>query len=155
VAAPDPGLPNQPGVRGSLRIGGWIALGLGIILTAIAVIDFFSAFGSFEQPRNFWLGFVGLPLIAVGSWMLKAGYLGSASRYVAGEVTPTLRDTLGSLGVVDTESICPSCGARNAADAKFCDECGTAIRRACPSCGADNAGDAKFCDACGAALADA
>jgi ribosomal protein L40E len=155
MASPDPGLRNQESVRSLLRIGGWIAISVGIVLTAIALIDFFSAFGSFGAPTNFWLAFIGLPLIAIGSWMLKAGYLGPASRYLAGEVTPTLRDTLGALGVGSGQLVCASCGGANAPDAKFCDDCGRPLARRCASCGADNAGDATFCRSCGAELTSA
>jgi len=150
----DPGLHDQGTWRTFLRVGGLVLLGLGIILTAITLIGFFSAFGSFGSPGmpgNFWMAFLGLPLIGLGSTMLKAGYLGPASRYVAGEVSPTLRDTLGFVGVTST-ALCPACGARNADDAKFCDDCGAALRRICPACNAANAADAKFCDDCGAAV---
>lgn len=148
----DPGLPDQSGWRSFFRVGGWIVLGIGVILTAIALIDFFSAFGTFGMPRNFWMGFVGLPLIAVGSWMLKAGYIGPAVRYVSGEVTPPLRDALGQLGIGAGQLVCASCGGRNAPDATFCDDCGSALRKRCPACNGDNAPDAKFCDDCGKAL---
>jgi ribosomal protein L40E len=152
VATPDPGLEQQWSARQALRIGGFVAVGLGVVLTAIAMISFFSAFGSFGAPTYFWLGFIGLPLIAIGSWILKAGYLGPASRYVAGEVTPTLRDTLGALGVGPNRLVCASCGGTNAPDAKFCDDCGRALGRTCASCGTDNAGDATYCRSCGTEL---
>jgi hypothetical protein len=158
MTLPDPGLPDQHGWRDFFRVGGWIALGLGVILTGIAVIGFFSAFGSigapapFGPPPNFWMAFLGVPLIAVGSAMLKAGYIGPAVRYVSGEVTPPLRDALGQLGIGAGQLACAACGGRNAADAKFCDDCGAALRRTCPACNGDNAPDAKFCDDCGAAL---
>ena len=158
MTVPDPGLHNQDDWRGFFRIGGWIALALGVLLTAIAVIGFFSAFGSmgepvpFGPPPNFWLAFVGLPLIAVGSWLLKAGYVGAATRYVSGEVTPPLRDALGNLGIGAGQLICQACGGRNASDARFCDDCGAPMRLTCPACKADNAGDAKFCDDCGKPL---
>jgi ribosomal protein L40E len=158
MPTPDPGLRDQDRVRGGLRIGGWIALGVGLVLTGIAFIDFFSAFGSFpnpgsfDGPSNFWMGFIGIPLIGVGTFMLKAGYLGTATRYVAGEVSSPLRDTLGAIGLTDARRACPACGADNDPDAKFCDACGAAMRRACPACGADNDPDAKFCDDCGTAL---
>lgn len=158
MTVPDPGLHNQDDWRGYFRVGGWIALALGVLLTAIAVIDFFSAFGSmgepvpFGPPPNFWMAFLGLPLIAVGSWLLKAGYLGAATRYVSGEVAPPLRDALGHLGIGAGQLVCGACGGRNAGDAKFCDDCGAALRITCPACKADNAGDAKFCDDCGAPL---
>ena len=155
MTVPDPGLHDQRSWRQLFRIGGWIVLALGVILTAIALVDFFSAFGAFRAPQNFWMAFIGLPLIGVGSWMLRAGYLGPASRYVAGEVTPTIRDAMGQLGIGSGQLVCASCGGRNAADAKFCDDCGAALRRTCPACNGGNAPDAKFCDDCGTALAEA
>ena len=155
MPTPDPGLRNQVSVRSVLRIGGFVAIAIGVVLTAIAMLSFFTAFGSFEQPTNFWMGLVGLPLIGIGFWMLQAGYVGPASRYVAGEVTPTLRDTLGALRVGSGGVVCASCGGANAPDARFCDDCGAALRRTCPSCNGDNAGDAAFCSSCGADLVNA
>ncbi|CAN5299561.1 hypothetical protein BH23CHL9_BH23CHL9_12520 [soil metagenome] len=98
------------------------------------------------------MAFIGLPLMGLGTTMIKAGYLGPASRYVAAEVSPTLRDTLGFLGLGASGLTCASCGGRNAADAKFCDDCGIPLQRVCSACNAANAGDAKFCDDCGTAL---
>jgi hypothetical protein len=153
MAGPDPGLPQQATWRTVLRVGGPILLGLGLLLTAVAIADFAGSFGSFEPPRNFWLGFLGLPLVAVGWAMVQAGYLGPASRYVAGEVTPTVRDALGSLGIgAGVAQVCPACGARNALEARFCDDCGQRLERACPACAARNEPDAAFCNQCGAAL---
>jgi predicted ATPase/class 3 adenylate cyclase len=48
---------------------------------------------------------------------------------------------------------CPSCGADNRPDAKFCRECGAAIGGRCPACGASNEPGQKFCDECGTVLA--
>ncbi|HJP70959.1 MAG TPA: zinc ribbon domain-containing protein [Candidatus Limnocylindria bacterium] len=127
MTAPDPGLRQQAATRSFLRAGGAVALGLGVLLTGIALFDFLGAMGSFEQPKNFWMGFIGLPLIAIGGATMKAGYLGPASRYVAGELTPTIRDSLGALGLAGATRTCPACGATNAAEAKFCDDCGTAL----------------------------
>jgi class 3 adenylate cyclase/tetratricopeptide (TPR) repeat protein len=47
---------------------------------------------------------------------------------------------------------CPSCGAVNRLDAKFCRECGTALAARCPTCGASNDAGQKFCDECGTPL---
>jgi class 3 adenylate cyclase len=47
---------------------------------------------------------------------------------------------------------CPACGAANAADRKFCGECGTPLAAACPACGASNEPGVKFCGQCGADL---
>ena len=120
----DPGLPNQSGLRSFLRIGGPILLGVGLLLTIVAFADFFASMGSFQPPRNFWMGFAGLPLLAIGGWMTQAGFLGTAARYVAGEVTPVLRDTIGAVMDAPAARTCPSCGGANAEDATFCDDCG-------------------------------
>lgn len=48
---------------------------------------------------------------------------------------------------------CTNCGAANAADAKFCSNCGHQLPRACPNCGTANTAGAKFCSNCGFALA--
>jgi serine/threonine protein kinase/ribosomal protein L40E len=67
------------------------------------------------------------------------------------------------------ESVCPSCGARNPADARFCEECGqgmeapaaappapaAAAGTLCPVCGTENVADAIFCTGCGGTLSRA
>src|SRR5690242_14641311 len=50
---------------------------------------------------------------------------------------------------------CPKCQTENAANAKFCAECGSRIDSLCPSCGAENPPNAKFCTQCGTRFAAA
>jgi hypothetical protein len=155
MTRPDPSLRQQASVRTVLRILGPVLLTLGLILTIAGIASFFSAFGSLsgEMPRNFWMAFIGLPLVAIGLALTRVAYLGPATRYVAGEVTPTLRDTLGALGIGSGESVCASCGARNDPDSRFCDACGKPLSRLCAACGEQNDADAQFCDSCGKPLA--
>ena len=47
---------------------------------------------------------------------------------------------------------CPQCGHENAAEMKFCGECGTRLAVLCRQCGARNASAQKFCGECGARL---
>jgi class 3 adenylate cyclase/tetratricopeptide (TPR) repeat protein len=47
---------------------------------------------------------------------------------------------------------CPECGRENAAEMKFCGECGTRLTVVCRECGARNAPSQKFCGECGARL---
>src|SRR6266852_4511553 len=47
---------------------------------------------------------------------------------------------------------CGSCGFENPEGAKFCIECGGAVKHACPGCGFDNLPQAKFCADCGTTL---
>jgi Double zinc ribbon len=47
---------------------------------------------------------------------------------------------------------CPECGHKNAAEMKFCGECGNRLTVLCRECGARNAPAQKFCGECGARL---
>jgi class 3 adenylate cyclase/tetratricopeptide (TPR) repeat protein len=47
---------------------------------------------------------------------------------------------------------CPECGHENAAEMKFCGECGTRLTVLCRECRARNAPTQKFCGECGARL---
>src|SRR4029453_6478678 len=50
---------------------------------------------------------------------------------------------------------CPSCGFKNSDGLKFCNECGTALKRRCAQCSFENVPQAKFCGECGTTLSDA
>src|SRR4029453_2242505 len=47
---------------------------------------------------------------------------------------------------------CGSCGFENPEGLKFCNECGTSLKRRCAQCGFENASQAKFCGECGTAF---
>src|SRR5690242_17610750 len=47
---------------------------------------------------------------------------------------------------------CTKCGAENAAEARFCNQCASPLNRACPKCAHLNMPDAKFCAQCAVAL---
>ncbi len=49
-------------------------------------------------------------------------------------------------------STCPVCGTENAADARFCGNCGAPLAHVCPSCGRENPPTNNFCVACGTGL---
>jgi hypothetical protein len=92
---------NQPArkasherTRTSLRFFGSIILASGVILTAIGMISFFSALGSFGPPQYFWCAFLGLPLIGGGSALLHFGFMGAVTRYAADEVVPVASDVV-------------------------------------------------------------
>jgi class 3 adenylate cyclase/tetratricopeptide (TPR) repeat protein len=52
----------------------------------------------------------------------------------------------------EDEVACPSCGAENRPDRKFCASCGSALAVACPSCGTSNLPGERFCGECGTRL---
>jgi ribosomal protein L40E len=169
--------PRHQQIRNVLRIVGPGVLVAGLILTGIGLLSFFSSFGSFGPPRDFWCAFLGLPLMAVGAALTQFAYLGAIARYSSGEVAPVGKDTFNymaegtseavrtmahavgqglSSGARGTEAVgghCPKCDAPNPADARFCDRCGASLEdKSCPRCGSRNDSAAKFCNQCGGQL---
>lgn len=157
--------------RTGLRAFGFLLLLVGGAFALVGFVSFFSAFGGGGFPSLFWCAFVGLPMVGIGAGCLKAGYLGSITRYVASEAAPVAADTADYLaretrGAVQTTvaavadglrgatptTPCPQCRTPQRQGANFCDRCGTALGAAsCVQCKAELAPDARFCSACGAA----
>lgn len=68
-----------------------------------------------------------------------------------------MKDTLKSSTKAEEKpagKFCPSCGASNPKNAKFCVECGSKLteKGKCPGCGAEVSGKDKFCPECGTKL---
>jgi hypothetical protein len=172
--------PYHSQIQGLLRTVGPVVLGVGLVFTAVGLISFFQAIGSFEPPRYFWCVFVGLPLTGVGAVLCKLGYLGAINRYVMGEFAPVQKDTFNVLaqgtrpGVetlaralgqgfaagagtdagADRGVPCSRCATSNEASARFCSQCGASLENQnCPGCGQSNAPDDQFCGHCGERLA--
>ena len=145
---PNPGLTRQRGARLAFRVIGLLLLVVALVLLGLGLQSFFSGFSDEGTgfPSRFWMAFVGVLLLAPAGWCLQAGFVGTASRYVAGETTPVVKDSAayltdgqGFLGVgrtIDdaeparvtaTGPFCSKCGTRNDADASYCDRCGAAL----------------------------
>ena len=173
----DPGH-NRP--RNALRKAGPIVLGAGIVLTVVGFGSLFVAIATGGTPILFFLAFIGLPLTFVGTVMTFAGYMGKIARYTQAESAPVAKDTFNYLadgtqegvrtvataigegigagigaGAAGTEGEtkirCHKCNDVQAADAKFCDNCGATMEKnkSCPKCSELNDPDARFCDNCG------
>jgi Double zinc ribbon len=164
-------------VQALLRLVGPLMAVLGVVLTAIGLISFFSAFGTFQPPRYFWAAIVGLPLIGVGLGLARLGYLGEIFRYGSEEVTPVASDTFNTMAEGTRRGVetmaqavgrgmtsamrgdrssgpgtvpCGRCDAFNPAGSKFCNQCGAALENpTCPGCGASLTPTARFCNYCG------
>ncbi|HEY8932201.1 MAG TPA: SHOCT domain-containing protein [Rariglobus sp.] len=85
---------GHDGSRALLRGLGFVLVAVGGIFSLVGLVDFFSAFGSMRPPTLFWCLFVGFPAIGFGLMLLKMGYLGAVSRYVAEETVPVVRDSV-------------------------------------------------------------
>jgi ribosomal protein L40E len=154
-----------------IRILGILSLTVGIILTIISITDIISppstSFFMEQEKSRAGLGFIGLPLIFIGSALTFSGYMGEVARYQAQEMAPVKKDVFNYMadgtkeGIktitksifegLNGESLCPQCHTKNDADAKFCDNCGKKIitTKECPYCNAKNDSDAQYCDNCG------
>ena len=90
--------PHHLKVRRALRIAGPIVLAVGILFTATGFISFLAAMGSHGgQPKLFWCGFVGMPLMFVGTVLCMFGFMGAVARYTAAEQAPVAADTVNYL----------------------------------------------------------
>jgi hypothetical protein len=181
VKSPPPLDPRHERSQFLLRFLGLLVLGVGVLFSAVGLISFFAAFGTFQPPRYFWAVFVGFPLIAIGAAMTRLGYLGRFYRYVFGEVTPVARDTFNTMAEGTQSGVetvaqalgrgltsgmggnilpepgtirCRRCAAANPPHARFCNQCGTALASGiCTACGAAMIPGARFCNHCGQPIA--
>src|SRR5215510_3754577 len=92
---PEPGLRGQRGARTAFRLIGVVLLVIALVMLGLGLQSFFSGFSDDATgfPSRFWMAFVGLLLLAPAGWCLQAGFVGVASRYVAGETAPVLKDS--------------------------------------------------------------
>ena len=148
----------------TLKIIGFIGLGIGLICVIIAFVNFFSSINNGGLPNMFYLFFIGFPLIAISGGLLGMGYRREVSQYIKDEGIPVFKDGYKDIrpeikdfrDIMKGDSnavICPKCGTSNSVDDRFCKNCGTPIEKiSCPFCGELQDADAKFCTNCGKAL---
>lgn len=166
--------PRHEKTRSTLRVIGLFAVIIGLAFTAVGMISFFSAFGSFRAPTYFWCAFIGLPVLSIGINILKNAYMERITRYKAGEIAPVAKDTFNYIAEETSEGVktiadsikgkdteekenyikCQKCGAKNLFKSKFCQECGERLekKQICSKCGATHSVNAKFCSICGERL---
>lgn len=203
MANPESIDPNHQSTRDALRLVGVLLVIVGAIFTLVGLVDFFGSIGRIGDagplqllapdtvtingqtvplhkpqigPQRFWCFFVGLPMLGLGTALIKTGFMGRIARYTSAELTPVATDSINYAahaakggvrelatavgeglrgdGPSGAERPCPRCLHRNDPGAKFCSECGSplATHRQCPGCHQENDADAKFCDNCGQAL---
>jgi hypothetical protein len=165
--------------RAMLRSVGPAIAGIGLLLTVVGIAGFVNSIGTSEPPRRFWCAIVGLPIMGIGLWISQFAFIGTITRYLAGEVAPvgkdmtnymvagtkdSIRDVAAAVGeglsaAANGDTIrgvrCLACNTENDLSANFCDSCGAALikSRPCEKCGEQNDADARFCDNCGTPVA--
>jgi ribosomal protein L32 len=162
--------PGRTSVRSTLRIAAPAVglIGLGFLI--VGGVDFFSTSGPEETPRLFWCLLVGIPLLLVGAIVTQFAFADKVARdadegpAAVGEKADGTKEGPGTVADVIEEEAhrgdsnagapapvrCQNCSAVNAAEAKFCSQCGQALvkSRVCPNCGELNEPEAKFCASC-------
>ena len=152
-------------IKRTLKIVGPIVTVAGLILAVVGFVSFFSSFGDDGMPSLFWCAFVGMPVFVIGLGITFTAFRREIATYHKNESAPVINEFAEDIkpavqsvasAVRETaaaqDAICPDCGEKNDADAKFCKNCGAALRKVCPDCGEQNDADAKFCKSCGKSL---
>ena len=145
-----------------LKIVGPIVAAAGLILAVVGFVSFFSSFGDDGMPSLFWCAFVGMPVFVIGLGITFTAFRREIATYQKNESAPVVNEFAEDIkpavqsvasavrGETAAEGrICPQCGEQNGADAKFCQNCGSALQKVCPACGNSADAKAKFCDNCG------
>ncbi len=149
----------------TLKIIGIILSPIGLIFSIVGFISFFNAFNSGEQPRLFFMCFIGLPLIFLGLACLLIGSLKDIQRYTASQTAPVSKDVANYMldgtreelsktinNVTNNMVTCPKCGCKNTNDSTFCKNCGEKLIIKCHDCQTNNSIDATYCKKCGKKL---
>lgn len=146
----------NPNVRLTLRIAGFILVGLGAASLIFVLVSFATVASpsSAGEPgdfiRNFILfGFGGMFLLAAGSFCLQVGFLKVAADIVSTETAGAVEHSSaalgrglrqGGVGGMHSSSIrevikvrCPSCGALDSEDAVYCSSCGDSMTAKTPA----------------------
>lgn len=157
--------------RSTFRAIGLISLFIGAICIIMAMVDFFTL-DFFEEPKYFWLAFVGMPIVFIGLVFTSLGYGGKMARYQSREYAPIAKDTFNYLARETTPGVkeianavkqvepnntsinCHKCQKENDADARFCNDCGEKLVQVCATCQHDNPQNACFCNHCGNSLGE-
>jgi RNA polymerase subunit RPABC4/transcription elongation factor Spt4 len=153
--------------RKLFRTIGPILLIAGVSCIGVALFDFFSVFGDFNAgpPKLFGLMFLGMPLVFLGVLFTYIGYMravadygvremapvaSNAFNYIAKETKPGFQSVASAFKGEEVE--CRHCHVMNDQDAKFCNNCGSAMMKICSSCNEENQADSKYCKQCGQQL---
>lgn len=157
---------KNSGIRKVFKVVGPLIIIIGVYMVVVAIQDFMAA-DFFQEPQKDHYFFIAFPLLFVGFVITNLGYMRNVADYTAREMAPVAKDTINymlketSPGVKEfasaikgdnTSLICPSCESENAADAKFCNECGHSLILTCRHCNHVNEADSKYCDQCGTKL---
>jgi len=135
---PSPGLRGQERYRNAFRVAALVFGGITLWAGYVGLHALFT--DPFAEGAKPWMMFIAIFGLFVTGVCAQAGFIGVASRYVAGESVPVLKDSVAYL--TDGEGLL---GVGRTVD--------DAPRKFCQSCGQPAGGAARFCESCGHAFA--
>ena len=154
---------KQKSIKKALKIIGPIFAVIGLTLTIVGFVNFFTTLGDGGFPKLFFFAFIGLPLLGIGAGITFTAFRQEITKYYVKETAPILNQAAKDISpaiqtmthaVKDglTEKLVCACGKENDFTDKYCAECGAPLVPLCPKCNAVLDKDAKFCDQCGEKL---
>ena len=141
---------------------GALVLMVGIGLVAGGVVDIVRSQGAPDDGSgNFWLIFIGGPLVWLGLVFCVFAFARPLARFYSRNWIQPMAKVIAkefgrpAEGPGAQHSVrCAKCGTDNPPGSRFCNICGSALGEGnvCPSCQEANQADARFCRQCGARL---
>lgn len=133
----NPGLQNQSAIRAVARVLCFVFLAGAVYCAYVGLHAMFT--DPFAEGAKPWMFGIALLLFFLAGVSSQIGFLGAASRFVAGETVPVAKDSLeyltdgqglanlGKAASTKAGPYCRECGTRGDVEAKFCDSCGAAL----------------------------
>ena len=145
-----------------IKIIAFFCIFIGLVLTIIGFVDFFTSVANNTMPSLFFMLFIGFPLLGIGISLLAFGFRKEIMRYNKNESVPIINEasdeispTINNIAKAfkNTSNVtCPFCHEANDKDSKFCKNCGHSLINICPNCQNEVDSDAIYCNHCGKKL---
>lgn len=145
-----------------IKIIAFFCLFIGLVLTIIGFVDFFTSVANNTMPSLFFMLFIGFPLLGIGISLLAFGFRKEIMRYNKNESVPIINEasdeispTINNIAKAfkNTSNVtCPFCHEANDKDSKFCKNCGHSLINICPNCQNEVDSNAIYCNHCGKKL---
>jgi hypothetical protein len=130
-----------PGGRRALIIGGAVLLIVGAVLIGLFVVQFGNAVASgvLGALPNFYLMFLGMPLVVVGLFIVMLGSRKALVELAATDSAPAVQHLAHAAGTglastgfgsSQVKVRCLHCGSLDSEDAAYCSKCGKSMRAA-------------------------
>ncbi len=117
--------PNYQRNKRIFTLVGISLLLIGLTLTIIGFVNFFSSLSNRETPSLFWCAFLGLPLCGIGGGLTMFGFRKEIMKNAAEQSAEAVKVIVNAVNEAnESQKISCECGAKNDPDAKFCKNCG-------------------------------